>query len=93
MKRVTKGQSLLSGDEVKGRKQKMIYLFRTIGVFKGTQLVALQTAITLKENVRRKLWDQGQRTGMHLAAGCRMGSEALREKNVEMTSLLTTTVF
>jgi len=46
---------MLSEYEIKGRKQKMIYLFRTIGVFKGTQLVALQTAIMLKENVRRKL--------------------------------------
>jgi hypothetical protein len=41
----------------------MIYLFRTIGVFKGTQLVALQTAIMLKENVRRKFWDEEERTG------------------------------
>jgi len=40
-------------------------------VFKGTQLVALQTAIMLKENVRRKVWDEDERTGMHLAAGCR----------------------
>jgi len=62
---------MLSGDEVKGRKWKMLYLFRTIGVFKATQFVALQTAIMLKENVRRKLWDEGGRTGMHLSAGCR----------------------
>jgi hypothetical protein len=25
----------------------------------------------LKENVRRKLWDEGERTRMHLAARCR----------------------
>jgi hypothetical protein len=49
---------MLSRDKVKGRKKK-IHLFRTIGVFKRTQLVALQTVITLEENVRRKFWDEG----------------------------------
>ena len=40
-------------------------------MFKGTQFVALQMAIMLKENVRRKFWDKGETTGMQLAAGCR----------------------
>jgi len=69
----------------------MIYLFRTIGVFKGTQLVALQTAIMLKENVRRKFWHEEERTGCIWMQD--IGSEALRVKNEEMTSLLMATVF
>jgi len=52
------------------------YLFRTTGVFKGTQLVALQTAIMLKENVRRKFWDEEERTGSIWMQdiGCGIGS-------------------
>jgi hypothetical protein len=59
--------------EIKSRvEKKMLYLFRTTGVFKGTQLVALQTVLMLQENVRRKFSDEGERTGTHLVAGCRM---------------------
>jgi hypothetical protein len=60
---------MLGGDKVKGRKRKMIYLLRTTGVFKGTQLVALLMAIMLKENVTRKFWLQDVGSGIRHIKG------------------------